>query len=533
MARLLKTQFGKTIEIESKSLNSGGQGGIHKILTSGYVNYIVKIYHDQGKAKTLEQKILTMVKYSPCKNATQIVRQSLAWAECALYENQQFVGYLMPKVNNAIELTELSTPRSPHHRHGNAWQKFDISNKDSFRTRLIICYNIARAVELLHQSGFYTLVDLKPDNIMVNNQGLITIIDLDSIQMVDNKGVLRFNADVATEDFAPPEFYNRKIVPKTTKIEYSWDAFSFAVICYKVLFAIHPYQASHNKYSTISELIGNGYFAHGSRKSELRVIPHIHSGFLKLPQIIRQLFFQTFEAGHLKPSQRPVLSDWVGSFSSVLFSHSVPKGFGNYSGNYRNFSQSKPKIFNPPQFKADKLFNANDVIIKWVATNAIRCTLNGNNIGLKGNISVPLENKDYSFLVTGKDGSTISKKISIRVPAPKILNFSLNNISNGNGVLSWDVNNATTVFLNNAPVNATGTTSLNLFLPNYTLTAMNKAGQSVQKSIKNPVWGLHKKITIKSPSVKIRQSSPVLTANHQINYSGKLHDKKYAIHSRF
>lgn len=533
MARSLKTQFGNTIEIENKILNSGGQGGIHKILSSGYGNYIVKIYHDPGKARMLEQKIRSMVKFSPCKNAKQIVRQSLAWAECALYENKQFVGYMMPKVNNAIELSELTTPRSPHHRHGNEWQKFDISNTDSFRTRLIICYNISRAVELLHQSGLYTLVDLKPDNIMVNNQGLITIIDLDSIQMVDNNGALRFNADVATEDFAPPEFYNRKIVPKTTKIEKSWDAFSFAVICYKVLFAIHPYQASHNKYSTISELISNGYFVHGSRKGELRVIPHIHNGFLRLPQNIRQLFFQTFESDHSKPFQRPVLTDWVKAFSSVLFSHAVPAGVGNYSGNYRYFSQSRPKVFNPPQIKADKLINVNDVIIRWTASNAIRCTLNGNNIGLKGSISVPLENKDHSFLVTGKDGSTIAKRISVRVPAPKILNFTLSNVANGSAVLSWDVNNASTVLLNNSPVNANETLSLNLYLPYYTLTGVNKTGQSVQKTIKNPVWGLHKKITIKSPSVKITHSSPVLTTNQQINYSGKIRDKKYSIHSSF
>ena len=533
MARSIKTQSGKTIGIENKSLNSGGQGGIHKILSPGYGNYLVKIYHDLSKARMLEKKILSMVKYSPCRNANHIVRHSLAWAESALYYNQQFVGYMMPKVNNAIELSELTTPRSPHHRHGQEWKKFDISNSNSFRTRLIICYNIARAVELLHKNGMYTLVDLKPDNIMVNNQGIITIIDLDSIQMVDNNGILRFNADVATEDFAPPEFYNRKIIPKTTKVEQSWDAFSFAVICYKVLLAIHPYQASHNKYSTISELISKGYFVHGKRKNELRVIPHIHKGFFMLPQNIRQLFYKTFEYGHLIPSQRPVLSDWVKAFSSVLLSKSVSSGIGNYSGNYRHYCQNNPKVFKPPQIQADKIINTNDVIIGWSASNAVLCTLNGNNIGLKGSISVPLENKTYTFLVTGQDCSTITKRISVRIPAPKILYFFLSNISNGHGVLSWDVINASTVLLNGSLVNAKGIVSLNLYLQGYTLTVVNKVGQSVEKTIKNPVWGLYKKVVIKSPSVNIRQSATTIKDSHQINYLGKTLNKKFAIHSIF
>ncbi len=531
MAKLIKTQSGKSIEIESKSLNNVGQGGIHKILSPGHGNYIAKIYHDLNKSRLLEKKILSMVKFSPCRNTPQIVRHSLAWAESAIYENQQFVGYLMPKVNNAIELSELTTPRSPHHRHDSEWKKFDISN--SFRTRLIICYNIAQAVELLHSNGMYTLVDSKPDNIMVNNQSVITIIDLDSIQMVDKNGVLRFNADVATEDFAPPEFYNQKIIPKTTKIEQSWDAFSFAVICYKVLFAIHPYQASHDKYSTISELISKGYFVHGKRKGELKVIPHIHKGFNRLSQSIRQLFLKTFEDGHFSPSKRPVLPDWVKTISSVLFSKTVPMGIGNYSGNYRHFSQGKLKVFKPPQIQADKLINTNDVIIQWSAANAVRCTLNGNNIGLKSSISVPLENRIYTLIVTGKNGSTITKRISVRIPAPKILHLTLSNVSNGHGQLSWEVINSTSILLNGSPVREKGVTNLNLYLPAYTLTVVNKTGKSVEKTIKNPVWGLHKKVVIKSPTSNIRQSATTIKSSNRIKHSGKILNKKFAIHSNF
>lgn len=533
MTRIIITQNGKRLEIEDNSLNSGGQGGIHKILSPGYANYIAKIYHDENKALALEKKLQHMVKFSPCKTAPSIIRQSLAWAESALYQNNRFVGYLMPQVKNAIELTELTTPRSPHHRKGLEWRKFDISNTDSFKTRLIICYNISKAVELLHKSGMYTLVDLKPDNIMVNNQGIITIIDLDSIQVTDNKGILRFNADVCTEEFSPPEFYNQKIVPKSIKIDQSWDIFSFAVVCYKILFAIHPYQASHEKYSMISELIMNGYFVHGNKKSNLRVIPHIHNSFNKLPQSIRELFFRTFNAGHSSPANRPYLSEWVTAFSNILFSQTATNQIGSYSENYRNFSQGKPKVSLPANIQLTKIYNENDVQLKWFTLNSVHCELNGKNIGLKGSVIVPLQNKSYTFSITGQDGSTISKRINVKVPAPKIESFSISKVSNGYGVLQWNVSNAVNVLLNGTAVPRQGKQNINLYLPYFTLVAENKDGQSVKKIVQNPIWGNSKHVKIKFPTIKINQTDCIINSKHQIQLSGQVMNKIFAIHSKF
>lgn len=532
MARIINTQNGKRLEIEDKCFNSGGQGGIHKILSRGYESYIAKIYHDINKAQASERKLLHMVQFSPCKTAPLIIRQSLAWPESALYQNGRFAGYIMPKAKNAIELTELITPKSPHHRNGMDWKKFDISNTESIRNRLIMCYNISRAVDLLHNSGMYTLVDLKPDNIMVSKQGIITIIDLDSIQVTDSNGILYFNADVCTEEYAPPEFLNKKIVPKSMKIAQSWDIFSFVVICYKILFAIHPFQASHDKYSTITELIQNGYFVHGRKKNNLCVIPHIHKGFFKLPQSTQELFFRTFEDGHNNPTTRPNLSEWVTTFSDLILSKKVVNNTGHYSENYRYLNRKMPKV-SSPNIQVNKLYNKDDVELRWMTLNTVGCELNGKNIGLKGSIIVPLQNKNYIFNIISQDGKQLSKKVSIKVPKPKIKNFSISNISLNQGVLKWSVSNAIKVTLNSVNVLMKDKQNIDLYLPHYTLIAENKIGQSAKKDLINPIWGAYNNLKIMHSNNNIRHLDSIINQNNHIQFNERIQNKKYVINSKF
>jgi len=509
MAKVVKTQTGKQIEIEESNLKSGGQGGIRKILTPGYEKDIAKIYHDPSKAAEIEPKILSMIKFSPFNSATAAVKRSLAWPVAALYEKKVFVGYVMPRVEDSIELTELMTPKSPHLIHGHKWKKFDISNPSSMETRLGVCYNISRAVQLLHKNGMYTLVDMKPDNIMINDKGFITLIDLDSIQITDKNDKILFYADVATEDYAPPEFSAKKVIPRSSKIDNSWDIFSLAVMCYKILFAIHPYQASHQQFSTISELIAKGYFVHGHKKNELYKIPYPHKRFDRLPKNLKVLFFRTFEKGHSHPENRPEISEWVDVLKINL----------------------RSKIFSPPEIHLTSQINEDSVEIKWETVNTLLCQFDGKNVQLKGSSRLPLANKTYVFTVVGKNGTTISRKLKIQIPRPKILNFSIENISNGFGELHWDVSHAKAVYLNGSNVTQKGKAYVNLYLPNYTLSAENKIYQSVKKEIKNPVWGLKRKFIIKSGSQAIVTSKQLTKSKSQILFSDDIQKINFDIRS--
>ncbi|WP_374758338.1 hypothetical protein [Thermonema sp.] len=68
--------------------------------------------------------------------------------------------------------------------------------------RLRTAFNICAAVHALHQKG-YVIGDLKPVNIFVLPNGLISIADLDSIQIHTKEG--HFPSMAVTPEYAPPE----------------------------------------------------------------------------------------------------------------------------------------------------------------------------------------------------------------------------------------------------------------------------------------------------------------------------------------
>lgn len=307
MPRILKSYKGQQVTINDKPMNSGGEGTIHDIIGPG-VNMVAKLYSSTQKAQELYKKILFMVNNPPLGKAPKEIHDAIIWPTDLLYENDIFVGYVMPKVNQGLILFELTLSESLQKKHGPEWEKFDLSSPDAFLTRMKICYNLAKAVEVLHQSGDYVLVDLKPQNVMIKPNGHFSIIDLDSLQITRQKNLL-FEATAFTPEYAPCEFHKGNI-SLSEIISPSFDNFSLAVIIYQLLLTVHPFHASHEKFSTIEENIEHGLFVHGKNKDQLLVIPAVHNLFTKLPGKLQQLFTRALDHGTVNPLFRPTASEW-------------------------------------------------------------------------------------------------------------------------------------------------------------------------------------------------------------------------------
>jgi len=86
------------------------------------------------------------------------------------------------------------------------WNKFSFQTPGSIEARLKLCFNISAALSQIHSFGSYVLVDMKPDNVIVKPDGLISIIDIDSTEILKNNTLL-FPAQVATPEYTPPEYY--------------------------------------------------------------------------------------------------------------------------------------------------------------------------------------------------------------------------------------------------------------------------------------------------------------------------------------
>lgn len=377
----LKTSKGTIIIAESKFISKGGQGSVHKVLSpGGNPQQVVKLYFPDFLKKTkpggrlysdiLEEKISFMVNNNPFTNVAQKIKDAFAWPVDLLYDdNNNFTGYLMPFVKDSLTLSQINsfTPLpSP-------WNGFQLNNPGSYNTRLKVCYNIAQAIEMFHASGFYTLVDLKADNIMLRKNGFISLIDLDSIQISQNNTQL-FQAEVVTPEFCPPEHHNKLVDFSAEPINQSWDLFSLAVLFYKLLFNIHPFGGLTHKrkpeYHTDADFISKGIFAHGKYRNQISLAPP-HSNFHQLlDQSLQELFQDCFDKGHKTPSLRPSASKWRTALLASIQLNAGKKINGGINQPVGITIQSRAKP--NPLFNGNKLIPA-DQLNEPTILNPIVC----------------------------------------------------------------------------------------------------------------------------------------------------------------
>jgi serine/threonine protein kinase len=316
MPRLLSIDAQLSIKIEDQPFKTGGEGGLYMVLSANYKHLVAKLFLPDKLAgnagKEREQKLRYQKNNPPVKwDSSQ--HAAIIWVQYLLYDNGAFVGYLMPRASG--ENLEILCSYKVAKRHQAQWGKFNFSEPDAMRLRLSVCYNVAVAVWGIHRLGRYVLRDMKPENIMINADGQISIIDTDSLQIVEN-GRLLYAAKVATPDYTPAEYY------KTTsdRVEVSWDNFSMAAIFYKLLCGL-PFCAGTAHDETLTDMehfIRAGLFPKGKNAYKYAVIPPPHAQFDKLPMSVRRLFLRAFDEGYTAPQQRPSAEMWCSALAAEL-----------------------------------------------------------------------------------------------------------------------------------------------------------------------------------------------------------------------
>ena len=315
--------------ISDEALASGGEGEVRLITSSlpKYKNSCVKIYYQKRRTPQLEARIAFMAANPP----EQIIGNGymLGWPQEAIYDAEnQFLGFVMPiAFPDSKQLTYLTTPKvSP--RLGQEWHnkyaqdpKCSIEQrKYALLSRLKLLHNIAIPVYLLHRTGKYVLKDFKPQNVLVTHDGRVTIVDMDSIQIVDN-GNLLFPGTAATVDYIPTEFHTHGVgrIPNVP-LEKSWDHFAMGTVFYQILFGLHPYVVTpkfqnDDSSNEISKNIASDLFPFGSNRHQIESYPPPHDRFTKLPPQVQDMFKRCFSAN---PESRPSAEDWGKELHSII-----------------------------------------------------------------------------------------------------------------------------------------------------------------------------------------------------------------------
>lgn len=323
------------VTLSSKPFAGGGEGNLYVIVSPKSLRkYVAKLYHPHKLSKTREDKINYLSEYAPLGTEENSEgHNSVVWVKDALYDRNKFIGFIMPYTEGE-KLEILCTPKIPK-KHRRTWGRFEFgTSSKAVDLRLKLCFNICAAIHQVHSMERYVLVDMKPDNIVIQPNGLVSIVDTDSVEVVEENKSL-FDAPVATPEYTPPEHYQELNYDPTEREE--WDRFGLGVILYKLMFGIHPFAASsgppYEQLTSLHDKIKHGLFVHHpAKKNAFNIIPPPHKDFYKLDKTLQEMFMRCFIDGHENPSARPSAEEWCAAILLALDDAAAYKRYGHILG---------------------------------------------------------------------------------------------------------------------------------------------------------------------------------------------------------
>jgi WD40 repeat protein len=313
---------GKSITLLKEIANSGEA----KVWRTNQNGYLAKIYHSSTPERV--QKLAVMIANPPTEPNSHLHHVSFAWPKSALKNGQgDCVGFLMPEIKDGKELLDVYNPR----------RRQALKLQIDWRFLHTTALNIVSIIEALHAAG-YVLGDIKPQNILVNNRALPSIIDTDSFQVKNPKNGKVYNCLVGSEGYTPPELIGKDFDSiEQTEVH---DRFRLGVILYQLLFGgNNPFQGKWTgagEIPDINELICQGLWVNGSTNLIAAVARTIPLEIVH-PEV-QQCFLKCFNDGHKNPNLRPTAREWLEALRTGndnlticgrVDSHYYSRTFGN------------------------------------------------------------------------------------------------------------------------------------------------------------------------------------------------------------
>ena len=279
----------------TKEIADSGEGKVWETNRNGY---LAKIYHAPIPERI--EKLKVMIACSPLDPNSHLNHISFAWPKSLLKDsNGTYVGFLMPAITGGKDLLNVYNPLL------RKTSKLEIDWRFLHATAL----NIALVIQAIHAQG-YVLGDIKPQNILVNNRALPSIIDTDSFQVYHPITSQVYRCQVGSTGFTPPELIGKDF--STTNQTDVHDRFRLAVIIYHLLFGNSPFTGKwvgSGEQLSPDELIKRGFWVHG-------VNSLLQPGDITIPlnivhPEIQRCFLKCFNDGYTNPNLRPSAAVWV------------------------------------------------------------------------------------------------------------------------------------------------------------------------------------------------------------------------------
>ncbi|MGL5034610.1 MAG: protein kinase domain-containing protein [Microcystaceae cyanobacterium] len=259
---------------------------------------LAKVYHSPTFQR--QEKLRVMMKHPPRDPNQHLNCISFAWPQSLLIDlhSHSIVGFLMPAIRGAKELIEIYNP-SRRRKNGLQVDWYFLHTA---------AHNVASIIHSIHEAG-YVLGDIKPQNILINNQAIPSIIDTDSFQVKNPLDGEIYRCLVGSEGFTPPELLGLDFAHLDQSFYH--DYFRIGVMIYFLLFGTHPFQGrwiGQGDSPELTELIRQGYWVFAPqgliRPSRLTI------SLATLHPELQECFINCFSKGHQNPQLRPTSFQW-------------------------------------------------------------------------------------------------------------------------------------------------------------------------------------------------------------------------------
>lgn len=286
----------------------GGEGHVCNTNKNGY---LAKVYQSPDEEwveidQERVEKLKVMVAHPPLDPNYHIPHISFAWPKSLLKNsNGWVVGFLMPVIADSDILINV--------------YNFSLRQKTLPGFNWLYLHrtaqNIASIIQAIHAKG-YVLGDIKPQNILVNDRALPSIIDTDSFQVRHPNNGRVYRCLVGSPDFTPVELLGQDF--STVEQTEVHDRFRLAVIIYLLLFGNLPFQGQWigtGDSPEPRELVRSGFWPYSPnsliQESKLTIpLSIVH------PEIQR-CFLRCFNDGHTQPHLRPTAQEWKNALKSA------------------------------------------------------------------------------------------------------------------------------------------------------------------------------------------------------------------------
>ncbi len=299
---------GRLISLKPTPLGSGGEADVWETVEEP--SLVAKIYRVTPGEETVA-KLQYMLDHAPNKTHDANGHCFLAWPKHLLRDvarpSRPVVGFLMLK---AVGMDQLNVAFEPRLRK-------QLRPNFGFRALVIAATNLAHAVEQLHKAK-YVIGDINDKNVLIDSEARVTIIDVDSFQVYDERRKVLYRSRTFRPEYRAPEL--QETDPNTHALGDAQDLFGLGILIHQLLFCgSNPFSGAwkgSDDPPEWPESICKNYFIHKAA-SLYQPVPGWPTLSI-VPPDVRALMHRCFVDGHVDPVKRPQAGEWCRELKKLL-----------------------------------------------------------------------------------------------------------------------------------------------------------------------------------------------------------------------